>query len=141
MALISLIPITPNIDTQLDTIMGAIRHLRVCITPNRAINRLEVFTNDVAILKADVNGIELSEYYLKNRGNGKLITHYISDIVYTELNLEIPSDAILELTVYEASNDLLSNALFTIPKRKENEIPMPFILNDAILTIQKVKFD
>ncbi|MEH6514630.1 MAG: peptidase M28, partial [Maribacter arcticus] len=132
---------TPNIDIQFDTVIGSIRQLRVCITPNRAINRLEVFTNEVAILKADVNGIELSEYYLKNRGNGKLITHYISDIVYTELNLEIPLGAKLELTVYEASNDLLSNALFTIPQRKENEIPMPFILNDAILTIQKVKFD
>lgn len=132
---------TPNIDIQFDTVIGSIRQLRICITPNRAINRLEVFTNEVAILKADVNGIELSEYYLKNRGNGKLITHYISDIVYTELNLEIPLGAKLELTVYEASNDLLSNALFTIPQRKENEIPMPFILNDAILTIQKVKFD
>jgi hypothetical protein len=132
---------TPNIDIILDTVMGTIRHLRVCITPNRAINRLEVFTNEVNILKADVNGIELSEYYLKNRANGKLITHYISDIAYTELNLEIPSEAKIELTIYEASNDLLSNALFTIPKRKENEIPMPFILNDAILTIQKVKFD
>tara|TARA_R110000737_G_scaffold345724_1_gene374599 strand:+ start:142 stop:1155 length:1014 start_codon:yes stop_codon:yes gene_type:complete len=132
---------TPNIYIQLDSVIGPIRQLKVCITPNRAINRLEVFTNEVDILKATVNGIELSEYYLKNRGNGKLITHYISDIVYTELNLEIPLDAKLELTVYEASNDLLSNALFTIPQRKEDEMPMPFVLNDAILTIQKVKFD
>ena len=132
---------TPNIDIQLDTVIGTVRQLRVCVTPNRPINRLEVFTNKVDILKADINGIELSEYYLKNRGNGKLITHYISDIVYTELNLEISSEAKLELTVYEASNDLLSNTLFTIPQRKANEMPMPFILNDAILTIQKVKFE
>ena len=55
--------------------------------------------------------------------------------------LEIPVEQELELTIYEASNDLLTNGLFTIPKRKENQIPMPFVLNDAILTIQKVKFE
>ncbi|APQ17620.1 M28 family peptidase [Maribacter hydrothermalis] len=132
---------TPNMETQLDTVIGTNRHLRICITPNRPINRLEVFTNEVDILKANVNGIELSEHFLKNRGNGKLITHYISDMDYTELNIEVPADGKLELTVYEASNDLLNNDLFTVPQRKENQIPMPFVLNDAILTIQKIKFE
>tara|TARA_R110002051_G_scaffold70772_1_gene127517 strand:+ start:74407 stop:76695 length:2289 start_codon:yes stop_codon:yes gene_type:complete len=134
------IPI-PNIEKQLDTVIGTNRHLRICITPNRPINRLEVFTNEVEILKANVNSVELSEHFLKNRGSGKLITHYVSDMVYTELNLEVSAAAKLELTVYEASNDLLSNKLFKIPQRKENQIPMPFILNDAILTIQKIKFE
>jgi hypothetical protein len=132
---------TPNIEKQLDTVIGTNRHLRICITPNRSINRLEVFTNEVEILKANVNGIELSEHFLKNRGSGKLITHYVSDMVYTELNIEVSAAAKLELTVYEASNDLLSNKLFNVPQRKENQIPMPFILNDAILTIQKIKFE
>lgn len=130
-----------KVDVQLDTVINAIRNLRVCITPQRPINRLEVFTNNVDILKADVNGIALSEYALKKKGNRKLITHYISDINYTELNLEFPENEKLELTIYEASNDLLTNPLFTVPQRAENQIPMPFVLNDAILTIQKIKFD
>ncbi|TLP76985.1 M20/M25/M40 family metallo-hydrolase [Maribacter sp. ACAM166] len=130
-----------KVDVQLDTVIDTIRKLRVCITPNRPINRVEVFTNKVDILRADINGIPLSEYYLKNRRMGKLITHYISDINYTELNLELPANEKLELTIYEASNDLLSNPLFTVPQRAEDQIPMPFVLNDAILTIQKVKFD
>ncbi|WP_299319279.1 M28 family peptidase [uncultured Maribacter sp.] len=131
----------PTIEVQLDTIVNNIRAVHLCITPNRPINRLEVFTNDVDILKADVNGIELSEYFLKNRYGGRLITHYISDKNYTDIMLEVPVEQELELTIYEASNDLLTNGLFTIPKRKENQIPMPFVLNDAILTIQKVKFE
>ena len=131
----------PTIEVQLDTIIGSKRKLRVYITPNRPINRLEVFTNNAKVDKATVNGIELSEYFLKNRGNRKLITHYISDKNYTDITLEIPKQETLELTIYEASNDLLNNALFTIPQRKEYQIPMPFILNDAILTIQKIRFD
>ncbi|MDP5061804.1 MAG: M28 family peptidase [Maribacter sp.] len=131
----------PTIEVQLDNVVNNIRTVHLCITPNRPINRLEVFTNAVDIQKADVNGIELSEYFLKNRYGGRLVTHYISDKNYTDIILEVPQDQELELTIYEASNDLLENGLFSIPQRKEDQIPMPFVLNDAILTIQKVKFD
>ena len=131
----------PTIEVQLDTVINAIRNIRLCITPNRPINRLELFTNDIDVLKANVNGVELSEHFLQNRNSGRLITNYISDKNYTDITLEIPKDKEFELTIYEASNDLLDNALFTIPERKEDQIPMPFVLNDAILTIQKVKFE
>ncbi|MDF4201741.1 M28 family peptidase [Maribacter sp. SA7] len=131
----------PTIEIQLDTVINSVRSVRLCITPNRSVNRLEVFTNKVDILKADVNGIELSEHFLKIRNGGKLITNYISDRNYTDITLELPQDQELELTIYEASNDLLENGLFSIPQRREDQIPMPFVLNDAILTIQKVKFD
>tara|TARA_R110000744_G_scaffold87305_1_gene170517 strand:+ start:2762 stop:5044 length:2283 start_codon:yes stop_codon:yes gene_type:complete len=131
----------PTIEVQLDTVINAIRNIRLCITPNRPINRLELFTNDIDVLKANVNGVELSEHFLQNRNSGRLLTNYISDKNYTDITLEIPKDKEFELTIYEASNDLLDNALFTIPKRKEDQIPMPFVLNDAILTIQKVKFE
>ncbi|HDZ07313.1 hypothetical protein LCGC14_0118060 [marine sediment metagenome] len=131
----------PTIEIQLDTLINAVRTIRLCITPNRPINRLELFTNDIDVLKANVNGVELSEHFLQNRNSGRLITNYISDKNYTDITLEVPEDKELEITIYEASNDLLDNALFTIPQRKENQIPMPFVLNDAILTIQKVKFE
>lgn len=131
----------PTIEVQLDTVINAIRNIRLCITPNRPINRLELFTNDIDVLKANVNGVELSEHFLQNRNSGRLITNYISDKNYTDITLEVPKDKEFELTIYEASNDLLDNALFTIPERKEDQIPMPFVLNDAILTIQKVKFE
>lgn len=131
----------PKVEVNHDTIIDGIRKLRVCIIPQRAINRVEVFTNEVAIQKADVNGIPLSDYFLEHRGRGKLITHYISDITYTEINLELPAESLLELTIYEASNDLLNNAFFTLPQRPDDLIPMPFILNDAIVTIQKISFE
>ncbi|PHN94688.1 peptidase M28 [Maribacter sp. 6B07] len=130
----------PTIEVQLDTVINNVRSIRLCITPNRPINRLEVFTNPVDILKADVNGIQLSDHFLQNRNSGRLITNYISDKNFTDINLEFPADSPLELTFYEASNDLLNNELFSIPERREDQIPMPFVLNDAIVTVQKLKF-
>ncbi len=123
-----------------DTVIGNSRLLDICITPNRNINRLEVFT-ETPLESASVNAIKLSDYYLENRWRGKLVTHYVSNNEYTDLQLSIPKDSILELTIYEASNDLLSNSQFSIPARPEDNIPMPFILNDAILVTKTVRFE
>lgn len=130
----------PKIETTLDTIIGDHRKLEICITPQRNTNRLEVFTNDVDIIEAQINKIELSDYYLKNRKNNKLVTHYVSNNDYTELQITIPKESDLELSLYEASNDLLNNPLFTVAPRPEDNIPMPFVLNDAILVSKKIRF-
>lgn len=130
----------PIIETTMDTIIGDQRNLEICIMPQRNTNRLELFTNEVEIIKAGINKIELSDYYLKNRKNRKLVTHYVSLNDYTELQITIPRESTLELTLYEASNDLLNNPLFTVPPRPEDNIPMPFVLNDAIVISKKIKF-
>lgn len=129
-----------RIEKTRDTIIGNTRLLDICIIPQRNINRLEVFTN-TTIESANVNTIKLSDYFLENRWGGKLITHYVSNNEYTDLQLSIPRDSVLELTIYEASNDLLNNAQFTIPARPEDNIPMPFIMNDAILVTKTVRFE
>lgn len=131
----------PNIEKTKDTLVGDTRLLEICITPRRTANRLDIFTNEVAISKALVNNIPLSDHILKNRKRNKLLTHYISNNEYTELSLTIPRDATLDLVLYESSNDLLQHPLFSIPERPENNIPMPFVLNDAILVIKTVRFE
>ncbi len=131
----------PQIEKTTDTIIGEKRILEIRITPQRNVNRLEVFTNNIPISEATVNRIPLSDYYLKNRKRSRLATHYITDNDTTELTLSIPKEAVLELTLYEASNDLLENRQFTVPARPEDNIPMPFVLNDAILVIKKIRFE
>jgi len=130
----------PNIEVEVDTIIGNKRMLELCITPQRDVNRLEVYINELDILEAKVNNVTLSDYYLKNRKGGKLITHFISNNDYTELQLSFPKDEHLELTLYESSNDLLDNPSFTIPERPQATIPMPFVLNDAVLLIKTIRF-
>ncbi|MBC70799.1 MAG: peptidase M28 [Muricauda sp.] len=130
----------PYIDTVMDTIVGENRVIEICITPQRDVNRLEIFTNPIKLGKAKVNQIELSSHFLENRKN-RLVTHYITNNNFTELQLEFPKDSVLELTLYEASNDLLTHPDFSIPERPKNSIPMPFVLNDAILTIKTLRFE
>ncbi len=138
----SLKPVSgPEIQVRLDTLMGNDRLIELIVQPQRTVNRLEVFTNDISLISAVVNDITLSEYYLEHRRRGKLINHYISDNDSTVLKLAFPKEEQLELTFYEASNDLLSHELFSVPPRPENLIPMPFVLNDAVLVTKTVFFD
>jgi len=130
----------PNVEVAVDTVIGNKHMFELCITPQRDVNRLDIFTNAVNILEAKVNNVALSDYYLEHRKGGKLITHFISDNDFTEIQLSIPEDEFLELTLYEASNDLLDNPSFSIPERPGATIPMPFVLNDAVLLIKTIKF-
>ncbi|MCL6274557.1 M28 family peptidase [Muricauda sp. 2012CJ35-5] len=131
----------PWIDTVRDTVIGDQRILELCVTPKRNVNRLDVYTNEgIEISSAKVNGIALSEAFLARR-RSKLVTHYISNNDYTELEISFPKNEKLELSFYESSNDLLSHSEFTIPERPKNSIPMPFVLNDAIMVIKTETFD
>ncbi|MDT7828618.1 M28 family peptidase [Pricia sp. S334] len=130
----------PSIKKTSDTIIGNKRLLEIEIVPQRHVNRLEIFTNAADIVSATVNGIPLSPYFLAERTTDRLVTHYISDNDSTKLQLTLPKNERLKLTFYEASNDLLESPLFQVPKRPENSIPMPFVLNDAIVTVRTIGF-
>lgn len=131
----------PLVHMARDTVMDDLRILEIHIESQRQIQRLEVFVNDIEIRKAMVNDIELSDYYLQNRKSNKLITHYVSNNDPTKLQIGIPRDQRLELTLYESSNDLLDHPQFSVPQRPEDQIPMPFVLNDAVIIVKKVDFE
>ncbi|NKI30883.1 M20/M25/M40 family metallo-hydrolase [Croceivirga thetidis] len=130
---------TPDLLIEQDTIIGEYRKLNLCVKPNRNVNRLEVYSNQ-NFSKARVNGIEFSEDYLNNMGQ-RLLTHQISNNAATEIELQWSKDEVLELGFYESSNDLLEHSLFTVPNRPKDQIPMPFVLNDAILVTKTLTFE
>ncbi len=129
----------PVVTIEKDTTLNGNRMLEIGIFPQRDVNRLEVFTNAIQVKKASINGIELSEFYLKERRSTRLFTHYISTNDSTMLKLSIPAGTELELTLYEASNDLLAHPMFTIPERPDELIPMPFVLNDAVIVKKTIR--
>jgi len=131
----------PGIEIREDTVEGENRSVRICISPNRPVNRLDVFTEATFFYDARINSIALDEAFLKRRRGGKLVTHYISDNDNTEIYLSFPKDSTFSLSFYESSNDLLEHEAFSIPPRPAEVIPMPFVLNDAIMTISSCKIE
>ena len=131
----------PKIRIDKDTLIGDTRYLDLCISPTRNVNRLEVYTNAVGLKKAIIKGVKLKDYYLENRQTDRLFTHFISDNEDTEIQLEWPKGQELELTLYEASTDLVNYPGSGVSVRPEIEIPMPFVLNDALLWTKTYRFE
>ncbi|WP_276389277.1 M20/M25/M40 family metallo-hydrolase [Eudoraea chungangensis] len=129
----------PLVTVTKDTTIGQERVLELSIIPQRNVNRLDIFTNNVPISKGTVNGAQLPEYFLSKREGGKLLTHFIRDNDQTDLSLYLPLDVPLELTFMEASNDLLYHPLFSLPPRPKDEMPMPFVLNDAVVLFKTLQ--
>ena len=123
----------PVIEKITDTLIGNKRHITLLVQPQRKVHRMEVFLKGGGVEQAFVNGKPLYPVDPDN-GTKRLFTHFISNDPQTKISFILPQHAKREFIFYEASHDLLTWPALHIEDRPENEIPMPFILNDAIIT-------
>ena len=132
----------PTIEFLNDHIVGANRYLKIRITPNRKVNRYDVFANeDLDIHNFKANGLSLlgqkgSKYERKGK---KLLSYYVVNQLPLEIEFSLAASSVLDLDVMESSFDLMSNPLFQMQKRANWMMPTPFVLNDAVVIKQKIK--
>jgi hypothetical protein len=132
----------PTIDFLRDTIKGNQHIYQIKITPNRNVNRYDIFNNnDNQINNFIANGVKSIDFEsnISSKTNGKLLTYYVVNNQPLVLTFSIPANQKLDLNLVESSFDLLDNPLFSIAKRKSWMMPTPFVLNDAVVIRQKVK--
>lgn len=133
----------PKIEISEDTIIGGNRHVNVCIVPQRAVNRIDLYTASIFDFQSiSINGETAMDYTARDgntynvftkRRSKSLLSYYVNKNEPLELRMVFHKDTIPDLIMYESSYDLLKNDLFTVPERNKNMIPKPFVLNDAII--------
>jgi Peptidase family M28 len=132
----------PNIEFVRDSIAGSERYLKIKITPNRNVNRYDIFANENLIFNNFIaNGARAlgqKSVNLERKGK-KILSYYVVDNIPLEMEFNIKSKSILDMELMESSFDLMTNPLFTIAKRESWMMPMPFVLNDAVVIKQKIK--
>ncbi|WP_235921964.1 M20/M25/M40 family metallo-hydrolase [Flavobacterium phycosphaerae] len=132
----------PTIEFLRDTLKGNQHLYRIKITPNRKVNRYDIFVrNKIQINNLKANGVT-SVSFKSNMGAttfGKIVTYYVVDNLPLELEFSINAKAQLQLELLESSFDLMNNPLINTVKRKPWMMPTPFVLNDAIIVKQKIK--
>ncbi|HLV13865.1 MAG TPA: M28 family peptidase [Xanthomarina sp.] len=136
----------PFVDIKTDTLIGEQRHVSLFISPQRPVNRMDLHTTfKSAFSSFKVNGLDVTEdlnkSVLSHSNQIRLFEYYVVDDKFLELEFSIPKGETIDFTYYEASFDLLSNALFNLPERPKNMIPKPFILNDAVLLKKSIEFN
>jgi hypothetical protein len=131
----------PKISFSRDSIAGSQHYYKFKITPNRPVNRYDIFANEKMTfynLKANgASALEQKGSLYKRRGK-KLISYYVVDNEPLELQFSIPVTAVFDMDLMESSFDLISNPKSKITKRLPWMMPTPFVLNDAVVIQKKI---
>ena len=125
-----------------DSMVGKHRYLKIRITPNRRINRYDLFANkSVVIHNLKANGtspLGQKESVYERKGR-RMISYYVTDQEPLEIAFYVSKNSNLDLELIESSFDLLTSSTFNVIKRTPWMMPKPFVLNDAVLILQKIK--
>jgi len=120
------------------------------IVPNRKINRMELFVDrSFNFEKFKVNGLEADSIYLganpfhvfTKRWLDRLLIYHAANQDTLRLEFTVIGEKLPEFTLYEASYDLLENEKLKVPQREKSMIPRPFVLNDAVILKNTIRFD
>jgi hypothetical protein len=136
---------------RVDTLVASkayLKKFRVQLNYNRNLNRIIISeSSQINFSSFQVNGKTADPYgqdsdayhVYKNRFKNNLIDYYVVNQEPLYFEFEVEKDQDVEFVINEISFDLLSHPMFSIKKRPKDKIPKPFIVNDAIITKQKLK--
>jgi hypothetical protein len=132
----------PTIEFLRDTVKGNQHLYKIKITPNRSVNRYDIFVNNnIQINNLKANGVQSIDFKsnIAPKTTGKLLAYYVVDNLPLEMEFSTLNTQNLDLNLVESSFDLLSNSLLKMSQRKPGMIPTPFVFSDAIVIKQKIK--
>jgi hypothetical protein len=134
----------PIITKTFDTIVDGFRTVSLLIKPQRNVHKIELIANDAITF----NTIGVQDVFLDKTStdavlkvNKETILSYFlakNDSVL-KIDFTVEKNLTPNISIIESSFDLLNNPLFNIKPRTNIMMPMPFVMNDAIITLQKLK--
>lgn len=132
----------PTISFLKDSVVGNNRYLKIQITPNRKVNRYDIFAHPkMTFFNFKANGVSASQQkgIRLEREGMKILCYYVVGNEPLVMEFFINKSSIFDMDLIESSFDLMTNPLFKIKPRADWMMPTPFVLNDAVLIQQKIK--
>ena len=133
----------PTIEFLKDSVIGSKHYFKIIITPNRKVNRYDIFSNSKInnLIANGVKSIDLKSNIIA-KNTSKLLSYYVVDNIPLTLEFSVTSSAVempFDMNLLESSFDLMSNASIKMKKRNNWMIAKPFVLSDAVVIMQKIK--
>jgi len=126
----------PAVAFMTDSVAGQQRYLKIKVSPNRNVNRYDLFADEKVVLRnfkangATALGQTGSVYKRKGK---RVISYYVVKNDPLVLEFTVDKNRPLQMQLLESSFDLLENTAFAIKKRPSWMMPAPFVLNDAVV--------
>lgn len=141
------IPATTIIKT-IDTLSNGNLRYALQIIPNRKLN-LIALNSPQSIDFSNISGNQIPIKSLATRHpksnksptkeSNRLLTYFPNGADTLHLSFEVNQDLHPVIEVFGISNDLLQNPWIKVPARPENTMPKAFVVNDVIVTKQKIE--
>jgi hypothetical protein len=132
----------PTIEFLQDSVAVNQRYIKIRISPNRAVNRYDIFANEkISFYDFKANGakqLEQKESKM-NRNGKKILSYYVVNNEPLEMQFVIKKSVLFDMQLLESSFDLMSNPLFRVTPRAPWMMPTPFVLNDAVVLRKRIK--
>jgi hypothetical protein len=132
----------PTIEFLKDSVIGNNRYLKIKITPNRKVNRYDIYANPkMTFYNFKANGVSTSGQKTNRleRDDIKILCYYVVGNEPLVMDFYINKSSVFDMDLIESSFDLMTNPLLNVKPRSDWMMPTPFVLNDAILIQQKIK--
>ncbi len=132
----------PSIEFFKDSVVDNLRYITLKITPNRKVNRYDIFANEkMDFYHFKANGVETigQNGAIYERKGKKILSYYVVNNEPLEMQFSLNISTLIDMELLESSFDLLSNPLFNMAKRTPWMMPTPFVLNDAVVVKQRIK--
>lgn len=130
-----------------DSLENGKANFKVKIIPERNLHRIILYSASIKEIEDfEVNGLAVdrnagsSSKMRKVRADDpRLLTYYPVDADTLFLDFKLPDSVInADIQVYGASHDLLENQWIKVYPREKYMMPKPFLLNDVIITKQRI---
>jgi len=136
----------PYVDIQKDTIIGDQRFIKMFISPQRLVNRMDLYAETTNVFNSfKINGLDIEKdatgFVFNQRNFNRLFEYYVVDDKFLELEFSVPKNQKTTLQFYDISFNLLNNELFRVPERPANMIPKPFVINDAVMVKKTITIE
>ncbi|WP_369765863.1 M28 family peptidase [Flavobacterium sp. WC2429] len=132
----------PTIEFLKDSVGGNHRYFKIKISPNRTVNRYDIFANEkIVFYDFKANGAKQLEQNgsKMNRNGKKILSYYVVNNEPLEMQFAIDKSGLFDMQLLESSFDLMSNPLFKMTPRAPWMMPTPFVLNDAVVIKERIK--
>lgn len=132
----------PTIAFLKDSVIGNNRYLKIQITPNRKVNRYDIYANPkMTFYNFKANGVSTSGEKTNRleRDGMRVLCYYVVGNEPLVMDFYINKSSIFDMDLIESSFDLMTNPLLKVKPRSDWMMPTPFVLNDAIMVQQKIK--
>ena len=132
----------PTISFLKDSVVGNNRYIKIKITPNRKVNRYDIYANPkMTFYNFKANGVSTSGEKTNRleRDGMRVLCYYVVGNEPLVMDFYINKSSIFDMDLIESSFDLMTNPLLKVNPRSDWMMPTPFVLNDAVMIQQKIK--